>query len=338
MEDILRVMVSEVVNRSEHGLETIRWYGDHSERALRRCRFGYECQRTDVRHFSLQRHDGGHPLLGQPVHGSNGFLLASLPSCTHHLVGGCAIGSACRFFHPTGREATRAIDSLDVFPKRGHAYNSIAGTETTVARRKRFSGASAPLRGAAFRRFVVEELGAIDDVVDVGGGGRAGATGGVAWQLCNFRGAQRCFIVDPRPADFRVAEDTFRRSPTSKLREGDQVVVGTEPKRPPQVLERVDESSLSDWINSPLMHSAKAIVGLHPDSATLTIVKLALSLNISFAVVPCCVCFRSVSELNKNNVRSYEQLLDYLQSLHPDIQRKALPFPGRNIVLFMKSM
>jgi len=79
-------------------------------------------------------------------------------------------------------------------------------------------------------------------------------------------------------------------------------------------------------------------VGIHPDQAVDAIVDAALALEVSFFVVPCCVYSRAMSFRklgdNQKPVTSYEELLDYLQNKHPDIQREVLPFEGKNVCLF----
>merc|ERR1712070_1065941 len=92
------------------------------------------------------------------------------------------------------------------------------------------------------------------------------------------------------------------------------------------------------WLGSSSpMHEASLVAGLHPDSAALALVKVALALAKPFAVVPCCVFPNSISELQQNGVRSYAHFLDYIQSLDQRIQRMDLPFAGRCTVLWMSA-
>jgi hypothetical protein len=126
------------------------------------------------------------------------------------------------------------------------------------------------------------------------------------------------------------------------------------------------------WIvlqNTP--YKITSIVSLHPDEATDSIVDIAIELRIPFCIVPCCVFARlfshrqrpqtilssldtssflsniieenetqiqpsrkSVHERN-NCVSTYAELLDYLQSKHPSIQRTQLPFRGSNVILWL---
>ena len=100
------------------------------------------------------------------------------------------------------------------------------------------------------------------------------------------------------------------------------------------------------------------VVGMHPDEATEAIVDMAIQHGKPFAVVPCCVFWRSnqrrmlrevAAAANDDDnegptaetmgafttVKSWSQFCDYLQAKAPGvIQRAELPMRGRNIVLF----
>lgn len=106
---------------------------------------------------------------------------------------------------------------------------------------------------------------------------------------------------------------------------------------------------------SSILSNSTLLLGLHADGATESIIDYALQYQKPFAVVPCCVfadhfpdrTFRSIPINNCHHhdneqtyseerpVRSYEDYLIYLQQKDPRIQRDALPFQGRNVVLFM---
>lgn len=85
-----------------------------------------------------------------------------------------------------------------------------------------------------------------------------------------------------------------------------------------------------------LLKNCTAIVALHPDEATETIVDTAVANRIPFCVVPCCVFCRLYPHRrnNGNLVSTYDDLLDYLQAKDPSIRRSLLPFYGKNIVLW----
>lgn len=109
------------------------------------------------------------------------------------------------------------------------------------------------------------------------------------------------------------------------------------------------------------LRNVTAIVALHPDEATDAVVDYAVREKIPFCIVPCCVFYRlfpyrkmikhsdnnvtadNNDADNANNdtnnakydiVSTHADLLDYLQSKHPSIQRTKLPFPGSNTILW----
>eukprot|EP01001_Neometanema_parovale_P006645 NODE_2994_length_1299_cov_119.084184_g2842_i0.p1 GENE.NODE_2994_length_1299_cov_119.084184_g2842_i0~~NODE_2994_length_1299_cov_119.084184_g2842_i0.p1 ORF type:complete len:389 (+),score=30.44 NODE_2994_length_1299_cov_119.084184_g2842_i0:71-1237(+) len=86
-----------------------------------------------------------------------------------------------------------------------------------------------------------------------------------------------------------------------------------------------------------LAAKAAILIGLHPDQAVGHIVDCALALRKPFAVVPCCThakLFPDRKTPDGSPVRSYEELLQYLQAKHLAIQRALLDFEGRNVVLY----
>ena len=95
---------------------------------------------------------------------------------------------------------------------------------------------------------------------------------------------------------------------------------------------------------SSITQNATLIVGMHPDQAVDAIVDAALVLNVSFFVVPCCtysaefphrkVLIPGGSGEEKKVVKTYDELLDYLQAKSDDIQRAELHFEGKNICLY----
>ena len=106
------------------------------------------------------------------------------------------------------------------------------------------------------------------------------------------------------------------------------------------------------------------LFGLHPDQCTEDILDVALSHNISVAIVPCCVYpdlfpsrrmmprdeginSESVSQrmgssskdedANINPVRSYDDFLQYLMDKDDGLQIGVLPFEGKNKVIYKKA-
>lgn len=82
-----------------------------------------------------------------------------------------------------------------------------------------------------------------------------------------------------------------------------------------------------------------AIVALHPDEATDSVVQVAVQHQIPFVVVPCCVFYRLFPHRRRSNgesVSTRSDLLEFLQDKDPSIQRTTLPFPGSNTILWSR--
>ena len=77
---------------------------------------------------------------------------------------------------------------------------------------------------------------------------------------------------------------------------------------------------------------------MHPDQAVDAIVDAALSLNVSFFAVPCCVHSSEFPNRKlggaKGVVSNYDELLDYLCDKDDSIKRAVLPFEGKNVCLY----
>lgn len=90
--------------------------------------------------------------------------------------------------------------------------------------------------------------------------------------------------------------------------------------------------------NHALLQQCRAIVALHPDEATDSIVDLAISHRIPFCIVPCCVFNRLFphrrNPVTGEPVNTYDDLLAYLAAKHPSITRCKLPFEGKNVLLW----
>jgi hypothetical protein len=73
-------------------------------------------------------------------------------------------------------------------------------------------------------------------------------------------------------------------------------------------------------------------------------VALAIASGKPFAVVPCCVFPRESGGRRQAGadaaaadlVVTYPEFVDYLQNLHPKIERECLAFQGRNVVLHVR--
>jgi hypothetical protein len=119
---------------------------------------------------------------------------------------------------------------------------------------------------------------------------------------------------------------------------------------PKKYKKRLDEKNLFikevrnifDEDNIPskeIMNKCKLIVGMHPDEATVSIVKVALKYNINFAIVPCCV-FPTIFKdrfLNSGQfVVDYTHLISYIEEIcfPKKVNTHFLKIEGRNKVLY----
>ncbi|GAB5360071.1 hypothetical protein AAMO2058_000595900 [Amorphochlora amoebiformis] len=85
-----------------------------------------------------------------------------------------------------------------------------------------------------------------------------------------------------------------------------------------------------------LWDRATVVVGMHPDEATDDIVRLSLKHGKGFAVVPCCVFWKTRKRYLASGdiVKTYCQYCQWLSELHPDIRKQHLGFKGRDCVLY----
>ena len=96
-----------------------------------------------------------------------------------------------------------------------------------------------------------------------------------------------------------------------------------------------------DSCDATLVHRCRAIVGLHPDEATESLVDAALAHRRPFAVVPCCVLPALFPERraprSRVAVRKYGAFVEYLRHKDHRIQTARLPFAGRSLLLYMRA-
>ena len=86
-----------------------------------------------------------------------------------------------------------------------------------------------------------------------------------------------------------------------------------------------------------LFSTCSVVIGMHSDEATESIIDTALAFHLPFAVVPCCVftnLFPNRRKADGEPVRTYTELVEYLQSKDASIRIALLPSFGRNIVLY----
>lgn len=85
-----------------------------------------------------------------------------------------------------------------------------------------------------------------------------------------------------------------------------------------------------------LLENSSIIIGLHPDQATEYIIDYCLKYKKPFAVIPCCVFFKSKLFKHRKHIKTYQKFIQFLINKNKQIKQKQLGFPGRNICLYYK--
>jgi hypothetical protein len=159
-------------------------------------------------------------------------------------------------------------------------------------------------RFSVFAEFILKEFPEARSIADVGGGrGLLSAELLIAGCIPT--------VVDPRPVG-KLPHKVRRKFRKLALRCG---------RLPGLARCRIRAEALMPW-------DYDLIVGLHPDSATEPVVRLAVAARKPFAVVPCCVM-----PLDGRG-RSFKEWVEYLRSLAPGCHLAKLGMTGANIVLF----
>lgn len=195
----------------------------------------------------------------------------------------------------------------------------------------------------------------------------AGGKGEVSARLTMCE-RQRVVMVDPRLADLPKCYETlvltkipkkWQQRVLQKQEQNPNFISDTINQRFQQLVTTFDNKLLivDDESPSPSRTSTKnydqqqhlleaiekssLILGLHADSATETIVDIALKYNKAFVVVPCCVFpnffqHRQIQQPDGSwvQVRSHGQFCQYLRTKDSRFQQSVLPFDGRNIAIW----
>lgn len=96
-----------------------------------------------------------------------------------------------------------------------------------------------------------------------------------------------------------------------------------------------------DEASAVLVDKYDCLVGLHPDECTEDILEMALQEHKAVAIVPCCVfpsLFPARALRNGKPVRTYDEFLAFLLEKDPRLCIAALPFHGKNQVIYLPSM
>lgn len=112
---------------------------------------------------------------------------------------------------------------------------------------------------------------------------------------------------------------------------------------PPRQICGYFDMGFAGGVHAELWHSCEIIVGMHPDQATEPIVRLALAAGKPFAVVPCCVFYKSNPNRKLRDgtpVETHEQFCDYLVEVGDEYEGARVgraqlnDFEGRNTVVY----
>ncbi|RQM11155.1 hypothetical protein DD237_004945 [Peronospora effusa] len=194
-------------------------------------------------------------------------------------------------------------------------------------------------RAQVFADWLVETFGAgfLADgkgVVDVAGG-----RGSLSFELWNKRKLP-CTLVEPRPMKLLKQQHKFLKKQKKVREQSGETRPFLHESPVPQVNALFNmDTFLEKTEYVQLVEQASLLLGMHPDEATESIFDVAIKFNKPFAVVPCCVFgqkFPSRRLADGSKVLSYENLVEYLISKHPDIEKAFLPFDGKNLVLFRR--
>eukprot|EP00993_Chasmostoma_nieuportense_P002696 NODE_3469_length_962_cov_27.295808_g3319_i0.p1 GENE.NODE_3469_length_962_cov_27.295808_g3319_i0~~NODE_3469_length_962_cov_27.295808_g3319_i0.p1 ORF type:complete len:268 (-),score=46.98 NODE_3469_length_962_cov_27.295808_g3319_i0:98-901(-) len=131
--------------------------------------------------------------------------------------------------------------------------------------------------------------------------------------------------VDPRP--MKLSSKQLRAIAWRAAHTND-------PFTPPQQLQHLFGADFP--LASPVWPQCSVVVGMHPDEATVPIVEACVEHRKPFAVVPCCVFWKThpYRRVNGAPVRTYEQFCSFLLAMHTSLRIERLPFEGRNVVIF----
>ena len=211
-------------------------------------------------------------------------------------------------------------------------------------------------RAAKFVNFLVEEFGydylKTGLILDIAGG-----KGEVAFESSIKRGLQTV-VVDPRPIKTtkkQVQQLKFRLESQLKLVDGLKISPLARflyhKRYATKEIDNIqgwfyEDFATIDESEIELVEKASILIGMHPDSATDAIMKVAIRFSKPFAIVPCCVFptqFPKRRLPNGQPVQTYDDFCEYISNIlgggssdgtENKIQESELDFEGRNKVFF----
>jgi len=191
---------------------------------------------------------------------------------------------------------------------------------------------SKALRAKIFASWLLEKFGSdllkkdgTNGVLDIAGG-----KGQLSIEL-SILAQVRCTIIDPQVRGKGGPKTTCFSSKDMKRMKKNESPIPVHIAKC-FVLDKEKEGENSMWVCN-----SSCLVGLHPDECTEDILDAALHYKKSFAIVPCCVfpTFFPTRRLRCGKVvRTYDEFLLYLLEKDDRLNREALPFEGKNQVIY----
>ena len=175
-----------------------------------------------------------------------------------------------------------------------------------------------------------------------GGGGGGGAGGGrspfaVSWAAAFRASMERGNAI----AGTRRSAELAQHQKTAARCQRAEAAVQQQPPSPPCQSSEGRVISAADEALAAIV-DCSVVVGMHPDQAVGPLLAFAIAARKPFACVPCCVYSKHFPRRRipgaapGAQVRSHKQLVEHLQSLHPDIRVHELDFEGKNKLLYWR--
>ena len=265
----------------------------------------------------------------------------------------CPKGSMCRFVHSATMEDRQAWIKRR---RESKLLNGRIKDDTIPLHVKKSKGA----RADVFADFIVGTFGGAEQINRDGGVfDIAGGRGDLSFQL-TAKHRIKCTLVDPRQRKLSKYQRRYIRKAKKDIKRKFQSFQSDHLENPNGCVSKkrrgeptsnksanakfADEQLMNDFLGQhiqgtfdssfrlPNDGSKPIIVGMHPDQATEYIVDVALTNNLSFAIVPCCVFPVGASVQDKT--MSFDAWCKYLCDKADDIKSDFLNFTGANRVIY----
>lgn len=258
--------------------------------------------------------------------------MAELRVCRHWSRSGqCLYGDSCKFQHTDISEFPEPVAPIgDLNVDEAVAWHLSALAFVKQQRKKQRNPLRKGGRAGAMRRWLLDTFGGVLEdhgVLDVAGG-----DGELAFQLANLN---RVDVIGVDPASQRL--DHSIRKLLAGFYHRTAPLLEYITCDPPLGMEEViiPPREQREWTGGELdqeITASRVIVGLHLDEVTEGVIDFALNNDLGFAVVPCCVFWKSAP--HRSHIKTYPEFIKYLVDKSDRIRVQILPFQGRNIVLY----